>query len=245
MGDGLTRDPIQTTTVMLYCSPCRAGTAVSTTLSPMEVLSCRESYMTLTAVLLSNVASIAAAVALFRLTVTVHQSQRLAWWSAVAFSWGPHSVFLSASYTEGLFAAACFFGLEQLYLAFPSNSSPRLRNMFMSTASLTACTLIRSNGNLLALFPAALVVRELLGSGPRDTPDIIRRKVGRPRRWLRASVTILCVAAIVSISLLWQVYTWTCVCSAATAAVPTAMKVPDYCRTWSSPYSARDRKSVV
>lgn len=113
------------------------------------------------------------------LTNRIFRNPSLAWWSALAFAWGPHSVFLSAAYTEGVFALLCFSGLHQLFSSCsPSPSSldnvstsenrkgfwRQSCHLILASLCLSACTLVRSNGNLLAMFPLAFLLRRAMSS---------------------------------------------------------------------------------
>lgn len=105
-----------------------------------------------------------------RLSVAVVRDRKLAWYSSLAFCWNPASIFLSAVYTEGPFAFASLLGLTLLYRSsVPSaaeasgseSAGKAVIRLLAAGVSLAVCAGIRSNGNLLGIFPLFLCLREV------------------------------------------------------------------------------------
>lgn len=117
-----------------------------------------ESIYTLIGLTVNLLAFCVAALALYRLSVTVLRDKHLAATSVLLFCCNPASVFYSAAYTETLFAACTWTGLVLL----PSN-------YLAGVAALTLASAVRSNGILSAWF---LMHPVLLDIGKRRKIDI-------------------------------------------------------------------------
>lgn len=101
-----------------------------------------EYAISLAGVLISNLAFVGAAVALYNLTLRLFQSEQIAKYSAILFCFTPASIFMSAVYTESLYALFSFTGL----LLFERNEW-LLSSLVFALGSAT-----RSNGMLFIGF---------------------------------------------------------------------------------------------
>lgn len=110
-------------------------------------------------VALSNACFVGAAWVLFRLGVAVLEDEAVAFRAAVLFCFTPASVFMSAFYTESLFALLSLTGM--LMACRPGARDPTAD---LACASLCFCaaTLTRSNGTLLAGYLGYRLLRPFL-----------------------------------------------------------------------------------
>jgi phosphatidylinositol glycan class V len=92
---------------------------------------------------LSNVCFVLSAVVFHAVSAAVLRSDRLAWAATVLYCFTPASIFMSALYTESLFALLSLLGIASLLL---------LRRPWLATLAFSLATATRSNGFLLCGF---------------------------------------------------------------------------------------------
>ncbi|KAI9474627.1 ER membrane glycoprotein subunit of the GPI transamidase complex-like protein [Coemansia sp. RSA 989] len=135
--------------------------------------------------IISNVCFVLAAVVLYRLGCCTLSSERLAFIAAVLFAFAPSNMFMSAAYTESLFALLAFTAL--LLVAW--------QHHFAAALCLGASTLCRSNGIVYAGF----IVWDL----------VVKRDAGN-RSLRQAAVQLLRATALTAVSALgfiaFQIY---------------------------------------
>ncbi|PIA18221.1 mannosyltransferase [Coemansia reversa NRRL 1564] len=134
-----------------------------TALTPLVVLVGRQETLALAGAAISSVCFALAAVALYDLgRVTLH-NERMAYVAALLFVWAPSNMFMSAVYTESLFAWLVFTALQHI----------ARHQHFRASLWLCASSLCRSNGVVYAGFIVwdLLVRREawIGGGGCRQT----------------------------------------------------------------------------
>ncbi|CAM9821327.1 unnamed protein product [Chrysoparadoxa australica] len=122
----------------------------------------RHEALVLWGVLVSNLAFVASALALYYLGIAVLDNEPLAFQAAQLYCLNPASVFFSAIYTESFFAATTFCAFAVLEgSSRPSSSRAWLSALLLSTA--TAC---RSNGTTCCVVFGLVKLRWLVQSLP-------------------------------------------------------------------------------
>jgi phosphatidylinositol glycan class V len=94
--------------------------------------------LVISGVLVSQVSFTVAAVLLYKLSLRLTDDPRLAYWSALAFIWQPCMMFMSAVYSESLFAALSFAGMLQFERG----------RWWMAAVWFALSSAVRSNGAL-------------------------------------------------------------------------------------------------
>uniref|UniRef100_A0A6B2L764 GPI mannosyltransferase 2 n=1 Tax=Arcella intermedia TaxID=1963864 RepID=A0A6B2L764_9EUKA len=101
----------------------------------------------LSGVIISNICFILAALSLYLLSRQVLKDERLSFTSALLFCFNPASIFMSALYTESLFALTVFAGLYYL-----TKNGENFWDKLKGTACFAMSSGIRSNGAILIGF---------------------------------------------------------------------------------------------
>jgi Gpi18-like mannosyltransferase len=114
----------------------------TTILRPLTWVLHVDVVLLLSGILISNVAFVATAMALYRLGVYAMGLCNVTYYAALLFCFNPASVFFSVCYSESLFALCTFLGLEQLMR----------QHYFCSSLLFALSSAIRSNGLLNAGF---------------------------------------------------------------------------------------------
>eukprot|EP00053_Salpingoeca_punica_P018044 m.175366 g.175366 ORF g.175366 m.175366 type:complete len:460 (+) comp17345_c0_seq2:299-1678(+) len=136
------------------------------------------------AVLVSNLCFIASVAAFYALSVQTVGSAKTAWIATVLYVWNPSAVFMSAAYSESIFALFCFLGLLAL----------QRHKDWVAALCFALCAAARSNG---IVFAGMFVVKELL----------LLRRVSRLLRLCGL------LALVASPSLLFQYVSYQRICS--------------------------------
>lgn len=111
--------------------------------------------LVLAGVLISHISFIVASCLLYRLTVEISEgNRRLAYWAALSFIWQPCMMFMSAVYSESLFAALSFAGMLQWERANSADNSKSSGSIYRWKAAFwfALASTVRSNGMLYGGF---------------------------------------------------------------------------------------------
>ncbi|KAG0092594.1 hypothetical protein BGZ92_009276 [Podila epicladia] len=120
--------------------PISMRLVANTVLAPLSLLMTYQQQLVLAGVLVANGSFIIASVQLYRLSNTLFGNERFAFLSALLYILTPSGIFMSAIYTESLFAAISFSGM-----IFTAQKQYLLAAIFFSLSSTA-----RSNGILYA-----------------------------------------------------------------------------------------------
>ncbi|KAM8974903.1 GPI alpha-1,6-mannosyltransferase 2 [Pelodytes ibericus] len=132
--------------------PCCLAGLARLPLFPLEWVLTLRSRLLLSAAVLNCICFTLAAISLYRLGCLVLQSRRSAFLAALLFCMNPASIFMTAAYSESMFAFTTFIGLWQLE-----------KNKILSgCAFLFLATTARSNGLANAGFTLHAVVHALV-----------------------------------------------------------------------------------
>ena len=127
------------------------------TLGGKDVVLHVRSSLLLAGTLVSLVAFVGAAVAMYELSRVVLKNEKQSYLAAVLFCFNPASIFMSAVYTESAFACFSFFGMLCFELGIETSlkkitSCRGVSFEFLGVSLFFAATAVRSNGIVLAGF---------------------------------------------------------------------------------------------
>ncbi|KAJ1982708.1 ER membrane glycoprotein subunit of the GPI transamidase complex-like protein [Dimargaris verticillata] len=173
----------------------------STVLHPLIALVGFRLTIILAGVLVSNASFIASAVVLYRLGVDVLLDERLAYLAALCYCFTPSNIFMSAIYTESLFALFSFICMRLV-----AQRHYLLTAYFISLGSLT-----RSNSIVYCGFFLYDLLVHPLQHHQRQRP--LLAQVGAIA-WAGARATVYCAIALTGF-VLFQLYGYKLYCTSA------------------------------
>eukprot|EP01125_Pyxidicula_operculata_P010947 TRINITY_DN3593_c0_g1_i1.p1 TRINITY_DN3593_c0_g1~~TRINITY_DN3593_c0_g1_i1.p1 ORF type:complete len:436 (-),score=-8.78 TRINITY_DN3593_c0_g1_i1:29-1336(-) len=133
----------------------RAVSIVLEFLIPSSIFLSKTSVLLISGVLVSNLCFIGAAVALYRLTINIFHDRRFASLTTTLFCFNPASIFMSAIYSESLFAFSIFSALWILSGRHPWKTY--IASIFFAISAAT-----RSNGVICAAFIAYYYLGQII-----------------------------------------------------------------------------------
>ncbi|XP_019368027.1 PREDICTED: GPI mannosyltransferase 2 [Gavialis gangeticus] len=165
---------------------------------PLQGLLCLRSRLLLSAVLLNTLFSVLAAVVLYELGCVVLQCRRTAFLSAILFCLTPANVFMTAAYSESMFALLAFSAMWQL----EKGRSWTSGLLFSFAAG------VRSNGVINAGFLLYTQSRRLALQLQAGAGSVMKQAwVWRQLLGLAASVVLTCAGLFLSPAL-FQLYAY-------------------------------------
>ncbi|KAJ2824996.1 ER membrane glycoprotein subunit of the GPI transamidase complex-like protein [Coemansia erecta] len=160
--------------------PLMMRALTKTVLFPLVSVAGEQAVLAVAGAIISNVCFVLAATTLYTLGCYTLRNERLAYIAAMLFVFAPSNMFMSAAYTESLFA----------WLVFTAMLRIARRQYFAASIWLCASGLCRSNGTLYAgyLVWDLLVRREAWGSNQRRIGPIVCR--------IAWTVTLVAISAL-------------------------------------------------
>ena len=201
--------------------PLFMRTLSNTVLYPLTFLTTYRSVVLISGVAINFIAFPVSAGALYLLTHEITQNRRLSFLAAALFCINPASVFMTAVYTECLFAMFTFLGLLCL----------EKRWNWSATLSFALATATRSNGILLCGFLAFKWLLCVSDAHPKYN-KFSQFFVFALKRLVITGLQ--CVTVLLPFAL-YQYYAYTLYCTTATSSIdpPSTESLPLWCR-WDS-----------
>ncbi|KAJ2663490.1 ER membrane glycoprotein subunit of the GPI transamidase complex-like protein [Coemansia sp. RSA 1199] len=166
--------------------PIFMRTLTQTVLRPLVAVGGEQAVLAVAGCIISNACFVAAAVTLYTLGQHTLRSERLAYIASLLFVFAPSNMFMSAVYTESLFA----------WLVFSAMLCVTRQQHVAASLWLCASTLCRSNGVMYAGYLVWNVV--------------VRREAWIGKRWTHVTVKVAAAAGLVAVSALgfvgFQIY---------------------------------------
>ncbi|KAJ2478632.1 ER membrane glycoprotein subunit of the GPI transamidase complex-like protein [Coemansia sp. RSA 2131] len=166
--------------------PILMRTLTQTVLRPLVAVGGEQAVLTVAGCIISSACFVAAAVTLYTLGQHTLRNERLAYIASLLFVFAPSNMFMSAVYTESLFA----------WLVFSAMLCVARQQHVAASLWLCASTLCRSNGVMYAGYLVWNVV--------------VRREAWIGKRWTQVAVKVAAAAGLVAVSALgfvgFQIY---------------------------------------
>jgi phosphatidylinositol glycan class V len=170
-----------------------------------------ETLTLVSAFLLSNTFFLVAVVALYRLSINILESEPLAYTAALIFCFNPASIFMSATYSESLFAALTFGGCYYLSKDV----------MFSAAILFSLASLTRSNGVVLIGFLLYHTLYKIVSYSHNTKPNSSMTLLSWIAILLLECVELVTLSGVVFLPLsAFQYYSYQLYCKNVTTSSP-------------------------